>query len=66
MKHRHWDRASPTVPRPKRLEWDGQQGGQLPLPEIGRSTKLAKRVHRCAQDAIRGGGRKATSGLHGR
>jgi hypothetical protein len=58
---------SPTaIPWSVGLEGNRQERGELTLSQTNRQTQLAKFVHRCADDAMRCGRRKATSGLHGR
>jgi hypothetical protein len=58
---------SPTaIPWAVGLERNRQECGELALPQADRATRFAKLVHRRPHDAIRWGGRKATSGLYGR
>jgi hypothetical protein len=66
LQHCDGDDASPSIPWPEGLERNRQERGELALSRTDRSTQFAKLVHRCPHDAIRRGGRKATSGLHGR
>jgi hypothetical protein len=46
LEHRDRDNSSPAIPWPEGFERNRQQCGEFPLSEVGRSTQLAKRVHR--------------------
>ena len=66
LQHRNGHHASSAIPWPEGLERHRQQRGELALSQADPSTQLAQLVHCCAHDAIRGGDRKATTGLDAR